>query len=136
MNCNLSIKRDHRLGYSAQNIHVYLDSGKISDLGNGKTISSTITPGKHNIGFAIGRSIRTEMEFQVESESSVDMICWVEADGGITVRLMDYNIPHAISGRNTLGKTANRAISGTVAVIATLFAIGLISVLLSFLRFM
>lgn len=136
MNCNLSIKREKRLGYAAKNIHVYLDGEIISNLGNGKTCSFTITQGKHNIGFAIGKSIVTEIGFQIESGESVDVICWVEAVGGITVRLKDYNIPHNISERNTLGKTANKAVSGTVAVVATLIALGLLSIFIFFLRYM
>ena len=93
--------------------------------------------GKHNVGFAIGNAIATEINFQIEEGTgSVGIICWVESNGGIAVRLTDYNIPHTVSERDTLGKATNRAVSGTLAVIVTLLGVGLICTLLFLLRFM
>lgn len=136
MNCTLNILRERRTGYSARNVRVYLDDTTLN-LGNGKTVSIDITPGKHNVGFAIGNAIATKINFQIEEgTSSVSIICWVESNGGIAVRLADYNIPHTISERDTLGKAANRAVSGTLAVIVTLLGVGLICTLLFLLRFM
>ena len=136
MNCNLSISRERRTAYSIRNIRIYLD-GAALDLGNGKTVSVDITPGKHNIGFAIGNAVATEIDLQIEDGTdSVGIICWVETNGGIVARLTDYNIPHTISERDTLGKAANKAVSGTLAVIVTLIAVGLVCTFLFLLRFL
>lgn len=137
MNCNLSITRERRLGYSARNIQIYLDGAAISNLGNGKTVNANIAPGSHNVGFAVGNTIVTEINFKIENGADrADIICWVESNGGISVRLTDYNIPHTISERDTLGKVANKAVSGTLAVIATLIAVGLVCTYLFLLRLM
>lgn len=135
MSCNLNIQRESRMGYAARNIRIYLDGTVISNLGNGKSTSSTINPGKHNIGFAVGKTIVTEVDFQIEG-GTAGIICWVDADGGVSVRLTDYNIPHTITEKNTLGKAANRAVSGTVAAVATLITLGVVSILIFLLRFM
>lgn len=137
MNCNLRISRERRIGYSARNIRIHLDGSVVSNLGNGKTVSFDIAPGNHNIGFAIGKTIVTEMDFQIDAgKGQINIICWIEADGGVTLRLTDYNIPHTISERNTLSKTANKAVLGTLAVIFTLFAIGLVFTYLFLRRYL
>lgn len=136
ISCNLSISRDRRIGYSARNIRIYLD-GTVLNLGNGKTVNIDIASGKHNIGFAIGNAIATEIDLQIEDGiDSAGVICWVEANGGIPVRLTDYNIPHTISERDTLGKAANRAVFGALSVIVTLLAVGLVCTFLFLLRFL
>lgn len=136
MSCNLSISRERRMGYSARNVRIYLDGAVVSTLANGKTFSANITPGKHNIGFAIGNTIVTEISFHIEDGmDSVDIIFWVGTDGGIAVRLDDYNIPHTIFERETVGRIANKAVSATISVIATLFVIGMVCTFLFLLRF-
>lgn len=118
---SLTIIREKRGGYSARKIQVYLDGGLISNIANGDSFTCQIETGTHEIAFAIGNTITTIMNVTPETDSSnVKILCFVESNGGISTNLIGTNIGHSTKERNTVGKTVNNAIVGTLAVIITL----------------